>query len=131
MGLGQLGTVTCDSPGGGLEHCGVGKLKTELSCLLGLSGTAVEVIMEIAQSSAAKGPHLWLHQKSVPGLLGWLWEQSSLSELRGCSVGEAPLCKLEELLNAQYPHHSLGAGHTYHPAKGKQRQEEPLGLMAS
>lgn len=28
--LRQLGTDTCGSPGGGLEQCGVGNLKTEL-----------------------------------------------------------------------------------------------------
>lgn len=46
VGPGQLGTATCGSSGGGLELCRMGKLKTELSCLLGVSGPAGPAVEE-------------------------------------------------------------------------------------
>lgn len=82
VGLGQLG-----SSGGGFEHCPVGNLKTELSCLLGVSCTGRREspwrLVQLPRNSM-NGPT----RSQSQGYWKASENKSSFSGLRKCSMGK-------------------------------------------
>lgn len=131
--LRQLGTDTCGSPGGGLEQCGVGNLKTELSCLLGLNGTAVEQSRHgDCQAQLPRDSIYGSISSQSQGCWNGCESERSLSELRRCLVGKASLCRHEELCSILSLHIKVWVQGTpvIQPQGSRDRKEEPLGLVA-